>query len=162
MRERCRRILVLVGTALLIPACGDRGSGSGGSTLDTAEGDASTLGSGQAPFVRIINPGPRSTCKKGSTVNIQAVAVDPDADIIRVDFYVGNKMIGRRLAPPFILPWGGVPEGTHVLTVIAFDVQGLTSVSHPVILISVDDDGDDDDRDGDDDEDDRGGRHGRR
>lgn len=149
------RLLASVALALLIPACStDSNSGFSSVTSTPAEGD--DLG-GDAPFIRIVSPGPRTTCREGATINVQAVAIDPDASIVRVDFFDGTEHIGTRWSAPFIMPWGALTEGTHMLSAVALDVSGITSVSAPVTVIVTDDDDDHDD-----DDDGRDPRHGRR
>src|SRR5437762_9168709 len=137
-----RRMFIILAALLVIPACaGDSGSKTGTSASgDERIGDddlnsevtGSALGSGQPPFVRIVSPSSGITVHEGATINVQAVAIDPDTEIVRVDFFDGTRPIGARSAAPFILAWGGLTAGTHLLTVVALDVQGLSSVSAPV------------------------------
>jgi hypothetical protein len=160
-----RRIIAALAAAILIPACAD--SGGGGAPTATqglvspSTPDAANPGGSEGPIVRIVSPGPRSTCRKGATINIHAVAVDPDAAILRVDFFDGAEPIGTRWSSPFIIAWGGISTGTHVLTAVALDVAGRTSVSAPVVVLVIDDDQHDHDDD-DDDDDDHRHRRGRR
>jgi hypothetical protein len=142
-----RRILLAIGAAILIPACGG-GGGSDGAPA-ASQPSQTSLGDGQPPLVRIVSPGSGTTCHEGATVTLQAVAVDPDALIARVDFFDGSKPIGSKLAPPFNVSWSGVKAGAHIVTAVAFDVQGLSATSDPVTIFVVARDGDeDDDRDG--------------
>jgi len=145
-----RRILALLGAALLIPAC-DGGSSSGGGAGAVPESSAdaaqqSGLGSGQPPFVRIITPASGASCNEGATINLQAVAVDPDTTILRVEFFEGARLLGARAAPPFIFAWSGAAPGSHVLTAVAFDVQGQSATSAPITIFVIAR-GDDDSKD---------------
>jgi hypothetical protein len=139
---------------ILIPACGsDSGGGTPppGDLPPTELGDSPSIATSEPPVVRIVSPGPRTQCPPGATITIHAVAIDPDAEIVRVDFFDGTALIGTQWAAPFKVAWGGIAEGTHVLTAVALDVQGLTAVSSPVTVVATDgddDEGDDDDRDG--------------
>jgi hypothetical protein len=142
-----RHILALLGAALLIPACGGGGSSGGGTTTDASLQGG--LGSGQPPFVRIISPTAGSTCHEGATVNVQAVAMDADTNIVRVEFFDDSKPLGSRAAPPFTLPWNRTTPGSHLLTAVAFDVQGLSSTSAPVTVFVVARGDGDDNRDDD-------------
>ncbi len=146
MRAEPRLLLVLLG-AVLVPACG--GGGGGGSqapdagtavgiaTINGPEANQTGLGGGRLPLVRIISPTPGSTCHEGATITIQAVAVDPDAIIARVDFYDGSLPLGSRLVAPYNLAWGGVKAGAHVLTAVAFDISGAAGSSLPVTIFAV-------------------------
>jgi hypothetical protein len=143
MRVEPRLLLVLFG-AVLVPACGGGGSQSpdvgtavGIATINGPEANQTGLGGGRLPLVRIISPTSGSTCHEGATITIQAVAVDPDAVIARVDFYDGSVPIGSRLVAPFNLAWGGVKAGAHVLTAVAFDITGASGSSLPVTIFAV-------------------------
>ncbi|HVE41164.1 MAG TPA: Ig-like domain-containing protein [Planctomycetota bacterium] len=145
MRAEPRLLLVLFG-AFVVPACGGGGGGSqapdvgtavGIATINGPEANQTGLGGGRLPLVRIISPTPGSSCHEGATITIQAVAVDPDAIIARVDFYDGSILLGSRLVAPFNLAWGGVKAGAHVLTAVAFDITGVSGSSQPVTIFAV-------------------------
>jgi hypothetical protein len=136
------RLLFLLGAALLIPACdGDNKS----SPSPIPEGASVEIS--QPPFVRITSPGPRSQVPEGSTITLQAEAVDPDTDILRVDFFDGTRTIGGQWTPPFIVAWGGLTEGTHLVTAVAIDVEGVSSVSAPITVVVTGPSGEEDERD---------------
>jgi hypothetical protein len=139
-----QRLFLAVSLAILIPACGGGGASEGTpAATGTAEPDPAredprtSLGGSQPPNVRIVTPGPASTCHEGATVTIKAVAIDPDTEIVRVEFFDGGKHLGSRVAEPFALAWGGVKAGAHVLTAVAFDVQGLSASSDPVTVFVI-------------------------
>src|SRR5438067_10158261 len=143
-----QRILLVCCAAVLIPACGG-GGGSGGNSSPSSAADsdvaAGGLGGSQPPRIRIVTPSGGSSCHEGATVTVQAVANDPDTTIVRVEFFDGSKLIGTRAAPPFTIALGGLSPGAHVLTAVAFDVQGLSATSDPVTIFVVARDGHDDD-----------------
>ena len=118
---------------LFLPACG--------SGLPDAEERNSqvppALGSGQPPFVHIVSPGPRTSVPEGSTITIQAVAGDPNAILAVVNFYDGDRLIGGKSAAPYFVSLGSLTEGTHVLTAVAVDIEGITAVSNPVTVFVV-------------------------
>jgi chitinase len=60
--------------------------------------------------------------------------VDPDTLIARVDFFDGSTPIGSKSAPPFLVAWGGLKAGSHVITAVATDIQGLSATSDPVTV----------------------------
>jgi len=148
-----QRFLLVVGAAFLIPACGGGGSSgappateTGTTEADPSPPQGAGLTSGQPPFVRIVSPASGCTCHAGATITLKAVAVDPDTEIARVEFFDGSKLIGGNPAPPFVLAWGGVKAGTHVITAVAYDVQGLSATSEPITIFVLARDSDDDDR----------------
>jgi hypothetical protein len=128
---------------LLLPACG---SGS----PDAEERNPQVppaLGSGQPPFVRIVSPGPRTSVPEGSTVTVQAVAGDPNAILAVVNFYDGDRLIGGKAAAPYFVSIGRITEGTHVLTAVAVDIEGVSAVSDPVTVFVVREPDEDEDED---------------
>ena len=128
------RLLCLLGTILLVPACRDQPSAPAPSEVTTPpEGAAVEIS--QPPFVRITSPGPRSQVPEGSTITLQAVAVDPDTDILRVDFFDGTSPIGGQWNPPFMVAWGGLTRGTHTVTAVAIDVEGVSTNSAPITVV---------------------------
>ena len=74
-----------------------------------------------------------------------AVAMDPDTDILRVDFFDGASPIGGQWTAPFIVPWGGLTRGTHLVTAVASDVEGGTTVSAPITVVVTGPRGEEDD-----------------
>jgi hypothetical protein len=134
---------------LLLPACG-HGSGSEDVAGRNPQAPAA-LGSGQSPLVRIVSPGPRTTCPEGATITVQAVAADPNAILARVDFYDGDRRIGGKSSAPYLVALGALTPGSHVLTAVAIDIEGITTVSPPVTVFVVqrveENDDDDDDVD---------------
>jgi len=139
---------LLFGTALLLPACGGNKSAPPPSEV-AAPPEGATVQISQPPFVRIVSPGPRSQVPEGSTLTLQAVAMDPDTDILRVDFFDGTKPIGGQWTAPFIVAWGGLTKGTHLVTAMAIDVEGVTAISDPITVVVTGPRGEEgDDRDG--------------
>jgi len=120
--------------ALLLPACGD---GSSADVDGRNPAVPTALGSGQPPYVRMVSPAPRATFQDGGTATLQAVATDPNAILARVNFYDGDQLIGGKSAPPFVVAYGGLTPGSHVLTAVAIDIEGITSVSPPVTIFVV-------------------------
>lgn len=145
------RILAAACAAVLIPACGEDSDGGTPFVPETPDEGDSTAAVGEAPHVRIVTPGPRTQVHAGATINVQAIAIDPDAEIVRVEFFDGTEPIGGRWTAPFIVPWAAVTPGTHFLTAVALDVEGRTAVSASVTVLVKDGDRDDDDGDDDDD-----------
>jgi hypothetical protein len=139
------RWLASLSAALLLPACGD---GSGSADVDGRNpAPPPSLGTGQPPFVRIVSPGPRSSVPEGSTITVQAVAADPNSILARVDFYDGDRLVGGKLSAPFFVALGRLEPGSHVLTAVAIDIEGIATVSAPVTVFAVKEPDEDEDYD---------------
>jgi hypothetical protein len=52
-----------------------------------------------------------------------------------VDFFDGTRPIGGQWTPPFIVAWGGLTRGTHIVTAVAIDVEGESSISPPITVV---------------------------
>src|SRR5215831_3312850 len=98
-----RRWIAGLAAAVLLPACGDGSKSQSASDVNGPPPPDTTgaLGTGQPPFVRIISPGPRTKCHEGATVLLQAVAVDPNSLITRVNFFDRDRLIGGKSTVPF-------------------------------------------------------------
>jgi hypothetical protein len=144
---RTRGLFVLA-AALLIPACQGGGSPPASEAPTAAgleappEGEnpqsgEQPLGSGQPPQVLIVSPATSTVVQEGATLNVQAVVVSPTAIIVQAELFDGSRRVGSRNTAPFIFALGGLSAGSHILTVVALDLQGLTAVSAPVTVFVV-------------------------
>ena len=88
------------------------------------------------PTVAITSP-THGQAVTGGSVNISATAGDSDGTVAKVEFYRNGVKQGEDASSPFSFNWTGVPVGTHVLTVIAFDDDGSTSTSAPVTIFAL-------------------------
>lgn len=68
------------------------------------------------------------------TLPISASASDPDGSIAKVEFYAGATRLGEIDASPYTFLWSGFASGSYVLTAVATDNLGATTVSAPVSL----------------------------
>jgi len=97
---------------------------------------AITLVNNIPPIVAITSP-IHGAAVTGGSVNITATASDSDGTVTKVEFYRNGVKQGEDATSPFSFNWTGVPVGTHVLTVIAFDDDGATTTSAPVTIFAV-------------------------
>ncbi|MBI4424741.1 MAG: hypothetical protein HY554_13495, partial [Elusimicrobia bacterium] len=77
---------------------------------------------------RLVAPG---------SVPLAATASDPDGRVDRVAFYADDAKIGETSATRggrFELLWDGAPAGSHAVVAKAFDGQGASGVSAPVLV----------------------------
>ena len=84
------------------------------------------------PVVQITSPVNAATYLAGVNIPVTATATDPVGQVIQVDFYAGNTLIGSDTTAPYSISWNQVPVGNYTLTAAATDNLGATAVSAPV------------------------------
>ena len=89
------------------------------------------------PAVQFSAPVPGALVAAGSPVTLVAAATDADGSVARVDFYDGDRLLGRATAAPFSLAWAGVPAGAHALTAVATDSDGFVVGTAPFPVFGV-------------------------
>ena len=92
----------------------------------------------QLPTVSITSPGNGASFTAPADVTITAEAQDTDGNVVRVDFYRGNALIGSDSTQPYSYTWKNVAEGAYVLTAKAYDNRNAIGTSAEV-KITVDD-----------------------
>jgi hypothetical protein len=94
-----------------------------------ASGSTATL----RPLVRITSPANGSFAyAAGAVLAITADATDLDGTITNVQFFAGTNKVGNVSANPWTAFWSNAVSGSYVLTAIAADNTGATTVSAPV------------------------------
>jgi hypothetical protein len=69
---------------------------------------------------------------------ITVSAVDPDGNIVKVDYYADATKLGQTTASPFGFVWTNLASGSYQVTAVATDNQGAATVSAPVnIFVTV-------------------------
>jgi len=109
------------------------GTSTIGSTVNLSSNTA-------GPIVTITSPLPGTVDSNGSNLTLSAQAASSGAAISSVQFMDGAKSLGTVSAAPFTLNYSGFIAGSHVITAIATDANGLSTTSAPV-NISVTGDG---------------------
>ncbi len=85
------------------------------------------------PLVRITNPGNASfTYASTASVAITADATDLDGTITNVQFFAGTNKVGQASTSPWTSFWTNAGSGSYVLTALAADNTGATTLSAPV------------------------------
>ena len=97
----------------------------------TAEGEIQL---NLAPTVVLAQPAPGTTLTAPATFMLEANATDPDGSIVGVEFFEGTNSLGRVTSSPFVWSWSGVMEGSYVITAVATDNLGESTVSEPVAV----------------------------
>lgn len=94
-----------------------------------------SLTANQPPVITITSPTKSLTFISPATINIEAVASDPDGTIVKVEYYNGSTKLGERTTAPYSFTWKDVLEGTYILTAVAFDNLSATTVSSAVTVV---------------------------
>src|SRR6185295_10894158 len=85
------------------------------------------------PLVRITSPANGAfVYASGASVPITADATDLDGTITNVQFFAGTNKVAEKSASPWIAFWTNALSGSYVLTAIAADNLGATTLSAPV------------------------------
>ncbi|NLA49084.1 MAG: T9SS type A sorting domain-containing protein, partial [Bacteroidales bacterium] len=69
-----------------------------------------------------------------ATIDIDAIASDPDGYINKVEFYNGTAKLGESTSTPFSFTWKNVSAGTYSLKAVATDNQNSKTTSEPITL----------------------------
>ena len=94
------------------------------------------------PKVSIVAPADTSQFQFGQTITVEAAATDRDGQVIRVALLADGQELAEFTAPPFTTAWTNATLGRHVLSAMATDDRGDTSISSGVAIWVVDENGD--------------------
>ena len=91
------------------------------------------------PTVALTNPVSGAEFLLPAPVTLQAAANDPNPNgqIVQVVFYANGSQIGVAAIPPYTCLWTNAPVGTSVVTAVASDNLGLSTVSAPISVINA-------------------------
>jgi hypothetical protein len=81
----------------------------------------------QDPVVVITSPVTDAVAQVGSTITLAAQPTDEDGTVQRVDYYVGNTLIGGASGPAFEMTWVVPTSGTYTFKAVAVDDEGATA-----------------------------------
>ncbi len=81
----------------------------------------------QLPLVSIKNPNKGRKFSKNEKIVIEAVASDPDGEIVKVEFKNGTTTISEIFTAPYIYVMGNADAGKYIITAVATDNLGATS-----------------------------------
>ena len=87
-----------------------------------------------APKVSIFSPANNSKYLEGEDILITAFASDLNDSVVAVDFYVDNNKVSGLSSGPYNHNWQP-QSGTYLLTAVAFDSSGDSTISNPVQVI---------------------------
>ncbi|NJN26597.1 MAG: DNRLRE domain-containing protein [Cyclobacteriaceae bacterium] len=83
------------------------------------------------PSVHISTPTHESVFTIGD-IDFSAQAFDEYGSISKVDFYIGESLIGSSSIEPYTIMWAPDTAGFYTLTAIAFDNDGASTTSLPI------------------------------
>lgn len=96
--------------------------------------------SNQPPAASISAPANNAAFNAPASIHITANASDTDGSISKVEFFSGETKLGESVTSPYQYSWTNVVAGSYVLTVVATDNKGATTVS-PAVNVAVNDGG---------------------
>jgi hypothetical protein len=86
-----------------------------------------TITSNAPPTITLLQPNADSALFAPGSILIAAQPNDPEGQILRVDFFRDDILIGSRTSPPFSLPVYETQPGPHTYAVQAIDIAGAQS-----------------------------------
>src|ERR1044072_6224627 len=90
--------------------------------------------SNYAPDVTITDPQSGTTFSPGSTIVVDASALDVDGTVSKVYFYQGTTLLGSDTSSPYTFAWSNVAGGSYSLTAKATDDSGTTTTSSAITV----------------------------
>jgi hypothetical protein len=95
----------------------------------------------QQPTVNILQPTNGATVSAGNSLELRAVAADPDGQVTEVRFRAGDLVLhASEDFPPngqWSAMWSNVPAGAHSITAIAYDQMASVGTSAPVNVTAI-------------------------
>ncbi|MGQ0543735.1 MAG: Ig-like domain-containing protein [Betaproteobacteria bacterium] len=91
------------------------------------------------PWVRLIKPDHGDRFSAPAEIKLQAIAVDRDHNLARVEFYANQQPVGEASRRPWHFTWTNVAAGDYVLQAKAIDKLGASRLSRPVSITVVGD-----------------------
>ena len=88
------------------------------------------------PTALLLSPTNGGSFIRSEGITLSAAASDPDGAVARVDFFADSIPLGSVTNPPYQFQWTNPSFGAHVLTAVAVDDQGSTTLS-PSVTVTV-------------------------
>ena len=86
------------------------------------------------PRVVMTSPVQGAVAQVGSTITLAAQPTDEDGIVQRVEYFLGETLIGSASGPSFAMPWVVPASTSHTLNVVAVDDEGARSPSTAVTI----------------------------
>ena len=102
-------------------------------TTDNKGGGADPI-TNQAPAVTLTSPSNQAEYDSNSDIRLRASASDIDGQIVKVEFYQGNSLIGSDTDENdgWSVVWENVAEGDYTLSAVAYDDDNAQTTSRNV------------------------------
>jgi Bacterial Ig domain/Putative Ig domain len=81
------------------------------------------------PTVSWVAPANGSVIGVGTSVTLDATAADSDGGVTKVEFFAGGSKLGEATTSPYRYVWANPPLGDHMLTAMATDDDGATTLT---------------------------------
>jgi hypothetical protein len=102
-------------------------------SIGAYEGSAAVVHSSvvqnKPPIVNILNPLKGNAYENLSSVEIDAIASDPDGSISKVEFYCNSAKLVELTSTPYTYTWKGVQAGSYSIRAVAIDNLNDSTVS---------------------------------
>lgn len=86
------------------------------------------------PTVTLVSPNPGANIVIGNSVTLNANASDVDGQVVRVDFYANESLLGSVSSAPYRYVWSSVTTGIYNLQAKATDNSGASTFSQSVLV----------------------------
>lgn len=86
--------------------------------------------------IQLSSPGDGDTLTAPATVTLAADVAASTAQIAKVEFYQGTRLLGKSVSPPYEYDWNNVKAGSYSLTAKVTDKTG-TAVTSDAVKITV-------------------------
>lgn len=86
------------------------------------------------PVVSLTSPTTNDTFYAPANITATAQASDPDGQVVRVDFYLGDTLAGSTTNSPATFTYTNLDVGSYTLSAVAVDNVGLSAHSTPVTV----------------------------
>ncbi len=103
------------------------------------EPDVTPPAANAAPAVSLVTPASAGAIRAAAPGHfvLRADAADADGVVRKVEFWAGDRLIDAPTVAPFMTAWTDVVPGTYELTAKAFDDEGGSARSAPIVVTIV-------------------------
>ena len=99
--------------------------------------DGSTLQVALSPFVRIVSPTGNISLEERSSLPLESIALETSGAVTRVEFFLNDRRIGIDSSAPYSIAWQVDGQGNAMLVAVAYDADGDSMSSPPVMIDST-------------------------
>lgn len=89
---------------------------------------------GEPPDIYLLAPRKNAFYLEGTPIELRAMGYGGDSDVVKVEYYHGDKLIGQGSTAPYRVLWDKAPGGKQTVRAKAHDKDGRTNFSDPIIV----------------------------